>query len=236
MVDGEAPLCHDFLQVTIRERISQVPTNTQDNDHVFEMSPAEQCRPFSGHAIPYQISSIAFATEPSALAREGQTPKNLLCLGLLTNVIPNEARAWRLRRSFPSLAKVWLSSFRATGKGIPRRCHMLASLLAGPGREDFAHGTMSAQHHRLGPPAKLTTLPARRRRGYNRHASGHHRRSAGRSDFALRSTSCRYLFFRFADRSRSAFEAPRNTIAANGRGRHACSAAATAARSSPLRR
>jgi hypothetical protein len=26
---------------------------------------AEQCRPFSGHATPYQISSIAFAIEPS---------------------------------------------------------------------------------------------------------------------------------------------------------------------------
>jgi len=40
------------------ERISQVPANAQKNDHVFEMAPAEECWPFSGHDTPYQITAI----------------------------------------------------------------------------------------------------------------------------------------------------------------------------------
>jgi hypothetical protein len=63
-VDGETSLRHNLLQITIRERMSQVPTNTQEDDHTFEMPPAEQCLPFSGHNAPCQISSIALATEP----------------------------------------------------------------------------------------------------------------------------------------------------------------------------
>ena len=54
----------NLLQVTIHEGVSELPANTQEDDHVFEMPPTEQCRPFSGHDTPYQISSIAFATEP----------------------------------------------------------------------------------------------------------------------------------------------------------------------------
>jgi hypothetical protein len=58
MVHGETPLRHDLLQVTIGERVSPVPANAQKNDHVFEMAPAEQCWPFSGHDTPYQITAI----------------------------------------------------------------------------------------------------------------------------------------------------------------------------------
>jgi hypothetical protein len=64
MVHGEVPLRHDLFQVAICERVSQIPANAQQYDHVFEMPPAEQCRPLSGHDTPYQIRSIAFATEP----------------------------------------------------------------------------------------------------------------------------------------------------------------------------
>jgi hypothetical protein len=64
MVHGQASLRHDFFQVTIGERVSQIPANAEEDDHVFEVPPAEQCWPFSGHDIPYQIRSITFATEP----------------------------------------------------------------------------------------------------------------------------------------------------------------------------
>jgi hypothetical protein len=40
------------------ERVSQVPAKAQENDHVFEMAPAEECWPFSGHDTPYQITAI----------------------------------------------------------------------------------------------------------------------------------------------------------------------------------
>jgi hypothetical protein len=58
------PGATDILQIAIAEGISQVPTNTQEDDHVFEVPPTEQCWPFSSHDPPYQISSAAFATEP----------------------------------------------------------------------------------------------------------------------------------------------------------------------------
>jgi hypothetical protein len=64
MVNAKISLGHDLLDVPIRERVSQVPANAQQNDHVFEVPPAEKCCPFSGDATPYQISSNAFATEP----------------------------------------------------------------------------------------------------------------------------------------------------------------------------
>jgi hypothetical protein len=49
MVNGWAPFCHDLLQVTIGERVSQIPANAGEDDHVFEVPPAEQCWWFSGH-------------------------------------------------------------------------------------------------------------------------------------------------------------------------------------------
>ena len=64
MVHGEVPLRHDFLQIAIGERISQVPANAQQDDQIFEMPSTEQCRPPSGHDIPIR----------SALPRLQQNP------------------------------------------------------------------------------------------------------------------------------------------------------------------
>jgi hypothetical protein len=58
-----------YITGTVNERLLlqseylAVPANTQQDDHVFEMSSTEQCRPPSGH-IPYQICPAGFATEP----------------------------------------------------------------------------------------------------------------------------------------------------------------------------
>ena len=57
MINGEVPFGHDFLQIAVGQGISQVPPNTQEDDHVFEMPSAEQCWPSSGHLTPYQIGS-----------------------------------------------------------------------------------------------------------------------------------------------------------------------------------
>src|SRR5215471_14396691 len=51
------PLGHSLLQVAERQGISQVPANAEEDDHVLEMPPSEQCWPFSGHDTRYQISS-----------------------------------------------------------------------------------------------------------------------------------------------------------------------------------
>ena len=65
VVNGEPTFRHHLLQIAICERVSKVPPNAQEDDHVFKMSSAEECWPFSGHDTPYQITSTAFATEPS---------------------------------------------------------------------------------------------------------------------------------------------------------------------------
>jgi len=41
MVNGEVPLGHDLLQIAVGERVSQIPPNAKQDDHVLEMSPAE---------------------------------------------------------------------------------------------------------------------------------------------------------------------------------------------------
>ena len=71
VVDREVPLGHNLLQIAVGQRVSQVPPNAQEDDHTFEMSPAEQGWPSSGHAIPYQISSTSICNSANA------TPKRL---------------------------------------------------------------------------------------------------------------------------------------------------------------
>src|ERR1035441_3111936 len=67
VVNGEPTFRHHLLQIAICERVSKVPPNAQEDDHVFKMSSAEECWPFSGHDTPYQITATSFATEPSQL-------------------------------------------------------------------------------------------------------------------------------------------------------------------------
>src|SRR5262245_47849369 len=49
MIDGEASLRHDLLQVAVCQGIAQIPPNAQENNYVFKMPTAEQCWPSSGH-------------------------------------------------------------------------------------------------------------------------------------------------------------------------------------------
>src|ERR1700683_284015 len=56
MVNGEVPFRHDLLQIAIAEGVSQVPPDAQQDDHIFEVSPAKERWSFSGHDTPYQIS------------------------------------------------------------------------------------------------------------------------------------------------------------------------------------
>src|ERR1051326_2958053 len=58
MVNGQTALRHHLLQIAIRQGVSQIPANAQENDHIFEVPSAEQRRSFWGHDIPYQISSV----------------------------------------------------------------------------------------------------------------------------------------------------------------------------------
>jgi len=51
LVHCQPALRHDFLQIPVAERVPQIPTDTQNNNHVREVSPTEQRRPVLGHRI-----------------------------------------------------------------------------------------------------------------------------------------------------------------------------------------
>src|SRR5262249_10659949 len=57
VVNRKVPLGHDLFEIAVGERISQIPADAQQDDHVFEMPSPEQCWSSSGHDTPYQISS-----------------------------------------------------------------------------------------------------------------------------------------------------------------------------------
>jgi hypothetical protein len=65
VVHGQVPLRNDLLQVAIRERISQVPANAHQDDHVFEMPPAEQYLTVFGsrYTLPDQLIRICNRTK-----------------------------------------------------------------------------------------------------------------------------------------------------------------------------
>src|SRR4051812_17269095 len=64
MVDRETALGHDLLEITIGERVSQIPTDTQENDDILEMPPSKQCWPFSDHRYTLPNPLATFATQP----------------------------------------------------------------------------------------------------------------------------------------------------------------------------
>jgi hypothetical protein len=65
VVNGQASFRHHLLQVTVGERISQIPSDTENNHDVLEMSTTEQCRPPLPHRVTISDRQLGFATEPS---------------------------------------------------------------------------------------------------------------------------------------------------------------------------
>jgi DNA invertase Pin-like site-specific DNA recombinase len=64
VIHGEVPLRHDLLQVTIRQRVSQVSANAQEDDHVFEVPPSNSAGRFRVTINRTKSAQAAFATEP----------------------------------------------------------------------------------------------------------------------------------------------------------------------------
>jgi hypothetical protein len=44
MIHAQIPLSHELLQIPIADRVSEIPTDTDDDDLRFEVSSFEQCR------------------------------------------------------------------------------------------------------------------------------------------------------------------------------------------------
>ena len=55
VVHQQAAFHHHLFQVAVAERVAQVPSNAQDDDHVLEVSPSEQRRAVLAHASRYQM-------------------------------------------------------------------------------------------------------------------------------------------------------------------------------------
>src|SRR6266705_7184882 len=65
VVHRQVPLRHQLLQISVAERVAQIPANAQKDDHVLEMSSPEQHRPILGHRITLPNPSARFATDPN---------------------------------------------------------------------------------------------------------------------------------------------------------------------------
>jgi hypothetical protein len=57
MIDMQSPLEHHFLQVSIAERISEVPANTEQNTLWLEVTPFERGLRCHNHLLPIFWSS-----------------------------------------------------------------------------------------------------------------------------------------------------------------------------------
>jgi hypothetical protein len=64
VVNGQTSFRHDFLQVAIGQRVSQIPSHTENNHDVLEVSSTEQCRPPLAHRVTVSDDPRQFATEP----------------------------------------------------------------------------------------------------------------------------------------------------------------------------
>ena len=65
MIHCQAALHHHFLKVSVAERVPQIPTQTQNNHFVPEMSAAEQRSTSDPFVSPYQTErQFRFATQP----------------------------------------------------------------------------------------------------------------------------------------------------------------------------
>jgi hypothetical protein len=51
VVYGNASFCHHLFQIAVAERIPQIPSNAQNDDLVFEVSPSEKGRPGLSHSL-----------------------------------------------------------------------------------------------------------------------------------------------------------------------------------------
>jgi hypothetical protein len=65
VVDADATLGRYFFQIPVAERVSEIPTDAQDNNFVPEVSSTKQLGPPIRHVgSPYQIK-LLFATDPT---------------------------------------------------------------------------------------------------------------------------------------------------------------------------
>jgi len=67
MIQGQPTLRHDFFQVAVDERVPQIPANANQDDHIFEVPPQEQCWSPLPHTITVS-ERLTFAADPLALA------------------------------------------------------------------------------------------------------------------------------------------------------------------------
>ena len=59
VIHCKTALRHHFLQVAVAERVPQIPSNAQNDDHVLEVPSSEQRWSLWAHGITYQISQPA---------------------------------------------------------------------------------------------------------------------------------------------------------------------------------
>jgi ATP-dependent DNA ligase len=64
VIHRKTTLRHHFLQVAVAERVPQIPSHAQNNDHVLEVPPSEQRRSLLAHGITLPNLPATIATDP----------------------------------------------------------------------------------------------------------------------------------------------------------------------------
>jgi hypothetical protein len=66
VIDRQATIRHHLFQIPAAQRITQVPPDAQENEDIFEVSPAKQHGPVLAHRITVLKPPSPFATDPIA--------------------------------------------------------------------------------------------------------------------------------------------------------------------------
>jgi Holliday junction resolvase len=156
VVNGEPTFRHHLLQIAVCERVSKVPPNAQEDDHVFKMSSAEECWPFSGHDTPYQITATAFATEPGIeFLDERQAGGEDASAAMLSfmSIDPSFYKIYEAleQAGWKSDPKTLEAALRKLNYGIPAQDEFCL-LVSWLGRCKLIHGLAQQQY----PPASRT--------------------------------------------------------------------------------
>jgi hypothetical protein len=68
VIHGQAPLFQDLFQISVAQRIAQVPAHLQNDNHIGKVSPAERCWSGPAHHITVSEASRAVCNRSASRA------------------------------------------------------------------------------------------------------------------------------------------------------------------------
>ena len=66
VIHRQPPLRHHLFEITVAQRVTQVPPDAKDDDHVLKVPSAEQRGPILAHRFTLPEPPVFLATDPSS--------------------------------------------------------------------------------------------------------------------------------------------------------------------------